>query len=76
VQVANETRWNPVSGVHIFLLSMEAPDASGEFKTFWEGPAALGWRHEPNQQPKTIGRREECDLCHLLKEPRVVRLSP
>lgn len=76
VQVANKTREIAVTGVHIFLLSIEAPDASGIFKPVWDGYAALGWRHEPNPQPKTIGYPVECDLCHILKEPLEVRLSP
>jgi hypothetical protein len=66
VQVINETRWNSITRVHIFLLSIEAPDASGEFKPIWEGHAALGWRHEPNPEPKVIGYPAECDLCSLL----------
>src|SRR5262245_31382893 len=76
IQVDNETRDTPVSGVHIFLLSIEAPDASGTFKPVWEGNAPLGWRHDKNPQPKTIGYGAECDLCHVLKQPPMVRLSP
>jgi hypothetical protein len=77
VQVENKTRWSPVTGVHIFLLSIEAPeDASGKFKPIWEGYAPLGWRHEPDPKPKTLGYPAECDLCHILKDPLEVRLSP
>jgi hypothetical protein len=76
VRVENYTRWNPVTGTYIFLQSIEALDESAEFKPFWNGNAALGWRHEPNQQPKNIGFAAECDLCHVFKEPREVRLSP
>jgi hypothetical protein len=76
VRVENKTRWNPVTEAYIFLLLIEAPDNSGEFKPIWNGNAALGWRHEPSQQPKHIGYPAECDLCHVLKDPREVRLSP
>lgn len=76
VQVENKTREAPITGVHIFLLSIEAPDAAGAFKPVWEGHAPLGWRHEADPTPKTIGYPAECDLCHVLKEPLEVRLSP
>lgn len=77
VRVENKTRADPVTGVHIFLLLIEAPDvASGEFERVWEGDAKLGWRHEPDPEPKKIGYPAECDLCHILKEPLEVRLSP
>ena len=76
VEVDNKTRWSPITGVHIFLLSIEAPDASGKFKPVWEGYAPLGWRHEPDPNPKTLGHSAECDLCHILKNPLEVRLSP
>ena len=77
VRVDNQTRWNPVTGVHIFLLSVEAPDASGEFKLISDASSPLSWRNEPNPQPKTIGYHAECDLCYIIiKEPREVRLSP
>ena len=76
VRVDNRARWSPVSGVHIFLLSIEAPDASGAFRLFWEGYAPLGWRHEPDPKPKTVGYRAQCDLCHVLNAPREARLSP
>jgi hypothetical protein len=77
VQVENKTRWSPVTAVHIFLLSIEAPeDASDKFKPVWEGYAPLGWRHEPDPKPKTLGYSAECDLCHILKDPLEVRLSP
>ena len=76
VKVKNNTRADPVTGVHIFLLLIEAPDASGEFKRVWEGAAKLGWRHEPDPEQKTVGYPAECDLCHILKQPLEVRLSP
>ena len=58
------------------MILIEAPDASGEFKPIWEGYAKLGCRHEPNLEPKDIGYHAECDLCHVLKDPREVRFSP
>ncbi len=78
VRVSNKTRWSPVAGVHVFLLSIEAPDASGAFQQVWrEPPTALVWRFEAgNSEPKTIGRAEECELCLILKDTRVLRLSP
>src|SRR5208282_1172182 len=76
VQVDNETRWNPVTELYIFLLSIEEKDASGVFRAVWQGRAPLTWRHEANQQPKKIGYTSECDLCHILQNPRQVRLSP
>jgi hypothetical protein len=76
VDVINGARWNPVTGVHIFLRSVEVPDASGMLKPIWEGNVALGWRHEPSPQPKTIGYSAQCDLCHVIKDPRQARLSP
>jgi hypothetical protein len=78
VRVHNESRRNPVTRVHIFLLSIEAPDASGVFKPIGQTPpAALIWRFETgNPKPKTIGRPEECDLCHVLKDTGELRLSP
>jgi hypothetical protein len=76
MRASNETRWKPVTGVHIFLRSIEAPDSSGEFQLIWEGNTALGWRHEPDKKPKTIGPPVESDLCHILKDPLQVRLSP
>jgi hypothetical protein len=76
VQVDNETRWNPVTELYIFLLLIEEKDASGAFKAVWQGRAALGWRHEANPQPKKIGYTSECDLCHILENPRQVCFSP
>jgi hypothetical protein len=79
VRVSNKTRWSPVAGVHIFLLSIEAPDASGAFQQVWgEPPTALVWRFEAgNKEPKTIGRPEECDFCHVLRDDTgELRLSP
>jgi hypothetical protein len=78
VRVHNKTRWSPVTGVHIFLVSIEVPDASGDFKCIWEKlPAALVWRFETgNTKLKTMGHPEECDLCHVLKNTGELRLSP
>lgn len=58
------------------MLSIEAPDASGDPKSIWDGYAALGWRHDPNPEPKVIGYRAECDLCYILRDPLEVRFSP
>jgi hypothetical protein len=77
IRVQNLTRGNPVTGVYVFLLQIEAPDAAGVFKPIWDGGAALGWRHEPNQQPKTIGHLAECDFCYIVKDqPPQIRLNP
>jgi hypothetical protein len=76
IRVENRTRWSPVREVLIFLMQIEAPDEAGNLKTVWDGTVALGWRHDPNPQPKTIGYSAECDLFHVLKEPLEVRLSP
>jgi uncharacterized membrane protein len=77
VKVENDTRWQPVTGVHIFLRSIEAPDHSRAFKSIWQGYAALGWSHQGDKpEPKTIGYPAECDLCHVIKDPLEVRLSP
>lgn len=76
VRVDNRTRWNPVSDVYVFLLSVEQPDAADQFKPIWIGQAALGWRNDANPQPKKIGYTAECDLCHILKEPLSLNLSP
>lgn len=76
VRVDNKNRSTTAAGVHIFLLLVEAPDASGDFKTIWDGYAKLGWRHEPSPEPKDIGYHAECDLCHVLNGPREMRLSP
>ena len=76
VRVSNDTRWFNITGVHIFLLSMEAPDASGKFQTIWEGYTPLGWKLEPDPKPKIIGYPADCDLCHVINDPRQVRLSP
>ena len=77
VRVGNKTLWNPVTDVYIFLLSVEEPDAAGHFKTVWFGNAALGWRNDRDPQPKKVGHISyECDLCHILKSPLQVQLSP
>ena len=76
VRVDNHTRWNPVSDVYVFLLSVEELDAADQFKPIWVGQAALGWRLDANPQPKKIGYTAECDLCHILKDPLSVNLSP
>ena len=76
IRVENHTRWNRVSDVYVFLLSVESPDAAGEFKPTWVGQAALTWQHEANPQPKKIGHTAQTDLCHILKEPLSLRLSP
>jgi hypothetical protein len=76
VRVDNHTRWNPVSDVYVFLLSVEAPDAAGQFKPIWVGQTPLGWRLDANPQPKKIGYTAECDLCHILQDPLSLNLSP
>jgi hypothetical protein len=76
VQVENKFRWNPVTDLYIFLLSIEEEDAAGDLKPVWTGNAPLTWRHEANPQPKKIGYRAECDLCHILKQPLALHLSP
>jgi hypothetical protein len=76
VRVDNENRSTTATGVHIFLLSIEAPDVSGDFRPIWTGHAKLGWKHESNPEPKSIGYHAECDLFHILNEPREMRLSP
>jgi hypothetical protein len=55
---------------------MEFPDTSGQFKPVWAGSAPLGWRNDPNPEPKKIFESAECDLCHVLKHPRELKLSP
>jgi hypothetical protein len=76
VRVSNRTRWNPVTELHIFLLLVEEEDAARDFQRVWAGHAALAWRHEANPLPKKIGYAAECDLCHILKDPLQLRLSP
>ena len=76
VRVQNERRWNPASDAQVYLLSIEEEDAAGRPTSIWIGNAALGWRHESPQQPKRIGAPAECDLCHILKEPLGLYLSP
>jgi hypothetical protein len=75
-RVDNLTRWNTVTGVHVFLISIEVPDVEGNFQIVWTGDAALGWRHDPNPAPKAVGYAAECDLCHVLRGIPQVRLSP
>lgn len=76
VRVDNSTRWNPVTELYIFLLSVEERDAAGNYQRVWNGRAALGWRSDANPQPKKIGYTAECDLCHILKNPLQIGLSP
>ena len=76
VSVQNKRRWNTVSDVYIYLLSIEEEDAAGALTPVWIGSAALTWRHESPSKPKTIGPPVECDLCHILKEPLALYLSP
>jgi hypothetical protein len=76
VRVYNNTRWNPVTDVHAFLLLIEQSDAAGDYKPLWVGQAALSWRHEPSPLPKRIGYSAEADLCHILQNPLQVQLSP
>jgi hypothetical protein len=76
VRLLNETRWNAVSDVYVFLLSIETPDAARNFKPIWVGQAPVTWQNNPNPQPKKIGHTEQADLCHILKEPLSLNLSP
>jgi hypothetical protein len=76
VRVSNSRRWSPVTGLHIMLISIEAPDAAERWQFVWKGQCPLTWRHEPSQAPKSVGYDAECDLCYVLKEPRGLRLSP
>jgi hypothetical protein len=78
VRVVNKTRETPITGVHILLQLIEDEEASeAQGKRIWEGSAPLGWRHERNPLPKTIGYRDaECDFCHILEVPLAVRLIP
>jgi hypothetical protein len=76
IRVESQKRWKSVTGVYVYLLSIEVPDADGAYQPVWEGDARLGWRAEPNQQPKDIGSPAECDLCHVVKEPLQLGLSP
>jgi hypothetical protein len=62
--------------LYVFLLSIEEEDAAGDLKPVWVGNAALTWRHEANPQPKKLGYPAECDLCHILKRPLALHLSP
>ena len=76
VKVSNERRWNPATDVYVYLVSIEEEDAAGVFQPIWFGNAALSWRHETPPKPKKIGSSAECDLCHILKEPLALYLSP
>jgi hypothetical protein len=76
VRVDNKNRSTPATGVHIFLLLIEVPDASGDFKPVWNGYAKIGWRNDHNPEPKNIGYHAECDLCYVLSDPREIGLSP
>lgn len=76
VRVENRTRWNPANNVYVFMQSIETLNAANEFKPAWAGNAALGWRNDANPQPKSIGHHFDCDLCHVLKNPLQVKLSP
>jgi hypothetical protein len=75
MRVTNQTRWKRVEGVHIILRSIEPTKGNKPFETMWCN-AALGWRHDPNPAPKTVGAPAECDLCYILKDPLEVRFSP
>jgi hypothetical protein len=76
VRVENEARWSPATGVYIFVSLIEAPDAAGDYQPVWSGQAALHWRHDTSTDPKTVGYVAQGDLCHILRSPPEVRLSP
>jgi hypothetical protein len=76
IRVETRARWRPVTEVYIFLLSIEVPDAAGVFQRVEHEASALGWRNDPSTPPKKVGYPAECDLCHVLKEPREMRIGP
>lgn len=77
IEVKNNRRWAKATEVHIFLTTIKMPDGFGNFQSIWQGGhIPLGWRNEASQAGKTVGYPAECDLCHVLKDPLEVRLSP
>ena len=76
LRVSNKRRWSPATQVQVFLLSVEEPDASGEFKVKWIGEIPIRWRdQEIKPLTRTIGHAEDIDLCSVV-ETKWLELHP
>ncbi len=69
VRVENQRRWSPATQVQVYLLRIEEPDASGQYKLTWVGEIPIKWRdQEVHALSRTIGYAADCDLCSVVKE--------
>lgn len=75
-RVKNGRRWSPAAEVQVFLLRVEEPDATDEYKLTWDGEMPIRWAHqEIHPLARTIGYAADCDLCSVIKD-KWVALHP
>jgi hypothetical protein len=72
---------SPATEVQLLLLSVEEPDAAGNFKVRWNSEVPLCWRDQPfKPQTFKIGRPREADLFSVVESvaggPPHLQLSP
>src|SRR5262245_38395665 len=66
LRVANSRSWSPATEVQVFLLQVEEPGPSGEFRPIWIGDVPFGWRHQViSPLARTIGSEFDIDLCSV-----------
>ncbi|HEX8450136.1 MAG TPA: hypothetical protein VF652_11150 [Allosphingosinicella sp.] len=72
LRVSNPHRWSPVTMVRVFLLEIEAPDASGRYRRSWIGEVPIDWRFPKQVGPVLdFGFPRDCDLCSATSDKRL-----
>ncbi len=70
IEVKNQRRWSPASGVRLCLLRFEEPNAADQFETTWTGEMPFQWRDgQLGALMPDLSRQIDSDLCSVTNMP-------
>jgi hypothetical protein len=67
-RVSNPMRWPAATGVQVFLLQIEEPDAAGVPHVLWSGELPFVWQHQHIYPlARNIGPAANCDFLQVIE---------
>ena len=68
VRLENRRRWSPANNAHVYLTSVEVPDATGTHAALWTGWVPLKGKQEHIVLVgRTVGSAIDFDICSVIK---------